>query len=60
VRTTDHAISALRTACSEGRIPVMVGGGPFALIPDLWKVVGADGCASSASDAVRVARELAV
>jgi methanogenic corrinoid protein MtbC1 len=60
VRTTDQAIAALRTACSEGRIPVMVGGGPFALIPDLWKVVGADGCASSASDAVRVARELAV
>jgi methanogenic corrinoid protein MtbC1 len=29
------------------------------MVSDLWKVVGADGCARSASDAVRVARELA-
>lgn len=59
VRTTEHAIAALRSASTEGRIPVMVGGGPFVLVPDLWKVVGADGCARSARDAVRVARELA-
>jgi methanogenic corrinoid protein MtbC1 len=37
----------------------MVGGTPFALVPDLWKVVGADGCATCATDAVRVAAELA-
>jgi methanogenic corrinoid protein MtbC1 len=37
----------------------MVGGGPFALVPDLWQVVGADGCACSASDAVKVARRIA-
>jgi MerR family transcriptional regulator, light-induced transcriptional regulator len=59
VRATEQAITALRTACTERRIPVMVGGGPFVMIPDLWKVVGADGCATSASQAVRVARELA-
>jgi methanogenic corrinoid protein MtbC1 len=37
---------------------VMVGGGPFVSIPDLWKVVDADGSASTASDAVRVASRL--
>ena len=59
VRGIAGAIDALRAACPETRVPIMVGGGVFALVPDLWKVVGADGCATSASDAVRVARELA-
>jgi MerR family transcriptional regulator, light-induced transcriptional regulator len=59
VRGIASAIEALRAACPETRVPVMVGGGAFAMVPDLWKVVGADGCATSASDAVRVARELA-
>ena len=59
VRGVAGAIEALRAACPETRVPIMVGGGVFATAPDLWKVVGADGCATSASDAVRVARELA-
>jgi methanogenic corrinoid protein MtbC1 len=59
VRAVAGAIDSLRAASPEGRTPVMVGGGVFAMVPDLWKVVGADGCARSASDAVRVARELA-
>jgi methanogenic corrinoid protein MtbC1 len=59
VRGVAGAIEALRAASPEARAPVMVGGGVFAMVSDLWKVVGADGCARSASDAVRVARELA-
>jgi methanogenic corrinoid protein MtbC1 len=58
VRAIAGAIEALRAASPEARTPVMVGGGVFALVPDLWKVVGADGCATSASDSVRVARAL--
>jgi methanogenic corrinoid protein MtbC1 len=27
-------------------------------VPDLWQVVGADGCARCASDAVRVAKKI--
>lgn len=60
VRAIAGAIEALRAASPEARAPIMVGGGVFAMVPDLWKVVGADGCARSASDAVRVAGELAV
>jgi methanogenic corrinoid protein MtbC1 len=59
VRTMATAIEQLRAAAPEHRIPIMVGGGPFALVPDLWQVVGADGCACSASDAVKVARRIA-
>lgn len=58
VRAVANTVELLRAASPEGRTPVMVGGGVFAMVPDLWKVVGADGCAKSASDSVRVAREL--
>ena len=59
VRTVAGAVDAIRAATPELKLPIMVGGGPFAAIPDLWQVVGADGCATSASEAVRVARRLA-
>jgi methanogenic corrinoid protein MtbC1 len=55
VRATASAIEALRAATRDGHLPVIVGGGPFTLVPDLWQVVGADGCAKSAVDAARVA-----
>jgi len=58
VRTMATAIEQLRAAAPEHRIPIMVGGGPFSLVPDLWQVVGADGCACSASDAVHVAKRI--
>ena len=59
VRATAGAIDALRAAAPEHRLPIMVGGGPFRLVPDLWRIVGADGCATSASEAVRVAKAIA-
>ena len=59
VRSVAHAIESLRAASPESRVPILVGGGVFAQIQDLWKVVGADAGARSASDAVRLARELA-
>ena len=58
VRSVASAIDALRAASPEHDLRIMVGGGPFALVPDLWQVVGADGCASCASDAVRVAKRI--
>lgn len=39
-------------------LPVLVGGAPFCKIPDLWQVVGADGCSQNASQAVEVAASL--
>jgi MerR family transcriptional regulator, light-induced transcriptional regulator len=59
VRSVAFAIESLRAASPESRVPILVGGGVFAQIPDLWKVVGADAGARSASDSVRIARELA-
>lgn len=60
VRTAAGAIEALRNASPEHHLPIMVGGGPFRLVPDLWRIVGADGCANSASEAVRLARQLMI
>jgi MerR family transcriptional regulator, light-induced transcriptional regulator len=59
VRSTAHAIASLRAASTEACVPIMVGGGVFARVDGLWQAVGADGCAKSASDSVRLARELA-
>lgn len=43
-------------SCRE--VKVIVGGYPFNIAPDLWREVGADGCASSAADSVDLARQL--
>ena len=59
VRATANAIAALRAAAPEHRLPIMVGGGPFRIVPDLWRIVGADGCATTATEAVRVAKAIA-
>jgi methanogenic corrinoid protein MtbC1 len=59
IRSVAHLI---RTVKEEGQAPdaaFMVGGMPFNMVPDLWKVVGADGFAASATDAPLVAADLA-
>lgn len=58
VRSTAAVIDALRKFCESAAPPVLVGGPPFALVPDLWQAVGADGCADSAPAAVREGRRL--
>lgn len=50
VRTTAHLIATVRAGRPE--LPILVGGGPFNLVPDLWRKVGADGWARSARTAV--------
>jgi methanogenic corrinoid protein MtbC1 len=40
------------------RVKIIVGGYPFAVIPDLWERVGADAVAAGAEDAVAAARRL--
>lgn len=52
VRTTARLIQSLRTGSS---VPIMLGGRMLEVVPDLWQVLGADGGASDASEAVRVA-----
>lgn len=45
-------IAALRTTDGARSVPVLVGGAPFELVPDLWRVVGADASAATPLEAV--------
>jgi len=51
-------IDAVRRAMPERHVPILVGGFPFQLVPGLWRVVGADGEAPNAVEAVRVGEML--
>ncbi len=58
IREVGELIEALRADNECAQAKVLVGGGPFTAIPDLYKEVNADGCAASARDAVRVGNSL--
>ena len=58
LRSTATVIAAIRALPKHGKVRVLVGGGPFLQVPDLWKKVGADGTASDAASAVIRADEL--
>jgi len=46
-------LAAVRATANPPRL--LVGGRPFNALPDLWKDIGADGCAGDAAEAVAVA-----
>jgi methanogenic corrinoid protein MtbC1 len=58
VRDVGELIEQIRAdeACTHTK--VLVGGGPFIAIPDLYEEVGADGWAASAEEAVKVGNAL--
>lgn len=58
VRAVADLVRAVREHPTSGSIPILVGGGPFLLVPDLWEVVGADGFAADASGSIAVAERL--
>jgi methanogenic corrinoid protein MtbC1 len=58
VRAAEELIAVLKATPELADRPVLVGGPPFELVPDLWSQIGADGCAASAADAVQVAGRL--
>jgi methylmalonyl-CoA mutase cobalamin-binding domain/chain len=58
VTSLARAIKAIRAAKRLRGVPVLVGGPPFAVVEDLWQVVGADGVSLSAPQAPVVARGL--
>ena len=58
VRRTAALIEEVRAFCEGSAPPLIVGGPPFRLVPDLWRVVGADGSADSAAGAVSEGRRL--
>jgi methanogenic corrinoid protein MtbC1 len=52
------SIAALREALGANCPPILVGGHPFAVVPDLHEVLGADAVATDPATAVARAREL--
>ena len=58
LRPTSDLIAAVRESGAGKGVRVLVGGLPFRIAPELAKVVGADGCANSASAAVELADRL--
>ncbi|MBL8756982.1 MAG: cobalamin-dependent protein, partial [Phycisphaerae bacterium] len=57
VRSVGEAIDQVRRSPTE-RVKVIVGGYPFNVAPELWRELGADGSASSASEAVALGNRL--
>jgi len=51
-------IAAARNTSTIAGTKILVGGGPFNLVPDLWKEIGADGYGRDAIEAVQVAGQL--
>lgn len=51
-------VTTLRRILGKACPPILVGGEPFRVVPDLAQVIGADASAGSAGEAVAVARRL--
>jgi methanogenic corrinoid protein MtbC1 len=58
LRPTADLVSSVKSSGAGQGVKVLVGGLPFRLAPELVSVVGADGCANSASAAVELADRL--
>jgi MerR family transcriptional regulator, light-induced transcriptional regulator len=52
------AISAVRLIPGLADLPILAGGRPFAVSPELWRNVGADGTAGTAQEALELAGKL--
>lgn len=53
-----YLVRTLRAGAGTAHVKIIVGGSPFAIVPDLWHQVGVDAVAASAEDAVTVANRL--
>jgi len=58
VRSTAELVQTVREEPFGRRVPVLVGGAAFQIVPDLWRIIGADGVAASAVEAVSVGDKL--
>jgi len=58
VRAMADLVLAIRSHAATAHVPIIVGGTPFRIVPDLWQVVGADGFALTAADALKVGEQL--
>jgi methanogenic corrinoid protein MtbC1 len=58
VRAVESLIAVVRRTPECRGVKILVGGYPFKTAPDLWKIIGADGSASDAQDAVIMGNRL--
>ena len=58
LQAVSELIAAVRASEVGDRVKVLVGGYPFNLVADLWRLVGADAVARDAEESVAVARRL--
>ncbi|MBL8896079.1 MAG: cobalamin-dependent protein [Planctomycetes bacterium] len=58
LRNTARLIELVRLDEEFDSVPILVGGAPFRIAPDLWREIGADGTASTAAEAVTVGTRL--
>lgn len=58
IRAVNELIAAVRDMDGGRRVPILVGGYPFNVAPQLWRSVGADGYASNAQEAIAAATKL--
>jgi len=58
LRAVADLVARVRAAPGCGSVKIIVGGRPFAAHLDLWKTMGADGCAADAQSAITLANQL--
>lgn len=58
LRNVARFVERVRADREFDRVPILVGGAPFRVVPDLWRAVGADGMAASAAEAVALGARL--
>jgi len=58
VGTVANLIAAVRVNPACRQLVILVGGYPFNIAPDLWREVGADGCAADALKTIELADQL--
>ncbi len=58
LRDAGELLERIRDTSSISEMKVLIGGPPFRFAPDLWRELGADGCATSCTEAVKLGNQL--
>lgn len=58
LKSVEELIQQVRADASCSEVKILVGGYPFQVVPELWRQLGADGCAQDAATAVDLANRL--
>jgi methanogenic corrinoid protein MtbC1 len=58
LKVVEELIRQVRATPDCGEVKILVGGYPFNVVPEMWRELGADGCAHDAAAAVDLANRL--